>query len=261
MGKFIKIPLPIMNATADNPAAAVSSTTTGAVTGKLTDSGQTFTSSVSVGDIVFPGGSASTVYATVSAIDSDTALTLGGDAAAIALLDNNTQAYKIFTVANAKSLVSSAGGFSTNVKPGDIVLNSTTGIEGKVTQVTSDTQLLLDTILFNDNGSDNAVVLSADGNFGQLVNISNIGQTLAFPGGAFTIGCSIAYKSKSTPIDDMAITISEAQADYNWYNAFTELIVEVLESDWKNVVKTMPYIKSPAGSTSPFLYATSITFA
>lgn len=54
-----------------------SGTTTGTTTNKLVDSGETFESKVQVGDIVYNTSDATA--ATVTAVDSDTQLTLNGD--------------------------------------------------------------------------------------------------------------------------------------------------------------------------------------
>ena len=104
--KFINIPLPLVNATAALPAKVVitnSSTTTAAVSGKLTDTGGTpnFATNVQVGDIVFATGRPSTEYSTVTAVDSDSVLSISGTGNT--LLEASATAYQIFSSASAHS--------------------------------------------------------------------------------------------------------------------------------------------------------------
>ena len=259
MGKFISVPLPINDSTADLPSAADSGTTDAAVADKLTESGQNFLTTVTVGDIVFPTGSASSVYSTVTAVDSNTALSISGTGTT--LLEASSQAYKIFTSAAAHSLVNGSGTFTANVKPGDVVINETTGLNGKVTQVISDTELLMDNILFNDNATDVAIIMSQSGKGGRLVSLNNIAMVIPTAGGAGTTPIVISYKTTTAGNDTLTITISAAQAAYSWQNEFEKLMIQTLESPWTDVVAEMPLISAPGGATVPLLYADSVVLA
>ena len=107
MGKFINVPLPLVNAAANIPGPITlgnSGTTTAAAVGKLTDGGgaPNFVGNVSVGDIVVPTGSAATVYSEVTAVDSDSVLSISGSGNT--LLEATPQAYTIQTQADAYSV-------------------------------------------------------------------------------------------------------------------------------------------------------------
>jgi len=76
-----------------------SGTTTAAVAGKLTDSGQNFETTVSVGDIIFPAGQTPDIYSTVTAVDSDTVLSITGTGNT--LLEASGTAFSIVAGQNA----------------------------------------------------------------------------------------------------------------------------------------------------------------
>lgn len=260
MGKFINIPLPLSNTTATMPAVVAitnSSTTTAAATGKLTDTGGTpnFLATVSVGDIVFSTTSAGNLYSTVTAVDSDTILSISGTATS--LLEASTVAYEIYTDADAHTLVNASGTFLTDVRVGDLVVNSTGGFSGTVTKVLSNTSVLVDSIIFNNNATDDGVIISQSGFGGRLVNLENIAMVIPTAGGAGTTPVALRYKSKTAASDVLTVTINKAQADYAWSMAFTDLMVETLQSSWTNVVAEMPMVNGGP----PFLYATSVVLA
>ena len=251
---FINVPLPLVNATAGLPAKVVitnSSTTTAGATDKLTDTGGTpnFVTNVQVGDIVFPGGAASSVYSTVTAVDSDSVLSISGTGNAT--LEASSQAYTIFTSASAHSVTYSA---HTDINVGDVVINDTTGLIGKVTQVTSSTQALTDAILFNDNSTDVVVIISQNGKGGRLVSLNNIAHMYSFPGGAGTKNY-IKYKKGVGSVAQLQWNNSAAQDDYSYFLAIKKLVTEVLGSEWTNVVRDMPLVAAPSGATVPVLWA------
>ena len=260
MGKFINIPLPLSDRVATMPAVVAitnSSTTTAAATGKLTDTGGTpnFLATVSVGDIVFSTTSAGNLYSTVTAVDSNSVLSISGTATS--LLEASAVAYEIYTDASAHTLVDASGTFLTDVRVGDLVVNSTGGFSGTVTKVLSNTSVLVDNIMFNNNATDNGVIISQSGFGGRLVNLENIVMVIPTAGGAGTTPVALQYKSKTAASDVLTITINAAQADYAWSTAFTDLMVETLQSSWTNVVAEMPMV---AGGP-PFLYATGVALA
>lgn len=265
MGKFINIPLPLSNATATMPAVVGitnSSTTTAAATGKLTDTAGTpnFLATVSVGDIVFSTTSAGNLFSTVTAVDSDTVLSISGTATS--LLEATPVAYEIYTDADAHTLVNAAGTFLTDVRVGDLVVNSTGGFSGTVTKVLSNTSVLVDAILFNNNATDVGVIISQSGFGGRLVNLENIVMVIPTAGGAGTTPVALQYKTGATSSDVLTITISKAQAGYSWSTAFTDLMVDTLQSSWTNVVAEMPMVTAPVvASENAYLYATAVTLA
>ena len=255
MGKFINIPLPLSNTTATMPAVADSGTTSAATAGKLTEAGQNFLTTVSVGDIVFSTTSAGNLFSTVTAVDSDTVLSISGTATS--LLEASTVAYEIYTDADAHTLVNAAGTFLTDVRVGDLVVNSTGDFSGTVTKVLSNTSVLVDAILFNNNATDVGVIISQSGFGGRLVNLENIVMVIPTAGGAGTTPVALQYKTTATSSDVLTVTINKAQAGYSWSTAFTDLMVETLQSSWTNVVAEMPMVNGGP----PFLYATSVVLA
>lgn len=265
MGKFINIPLPLSNAVVTMPAVVAitnSSTTTAATPGKLNDSGGTpnFLATVSVGDIVFSTTSAGNLYSTVTAVDSNTALSISGTATS--LLEDTGVAYEIYTDASAHTLVNASGTFLTDVRVGDLVVNATGGFSGTVTKVLSNTSVLVDNIMFNNNASDVGVIISQSGFGGRLVNLENIVMVIPTAGGAGTTPVLLQYKTKATGSDVLTITVSQDQAGYAWSMAFSDLMVETLQSSWTNVVAEMPMVTAPVVADEPaFLYATSVVLA
>jgi CxxC motif-containing protein len=262
MGKFVNVPLPISDATAAMPTPVDSGTTDGATSGKLTDSTQTFiTAGVAVGDVIIGATVAVGVTAVVTAVDSETVLSIGGDAAAVASLEASGEAFKIFTNADAHTLVNSAATFTADVNVGDVVINNTSGGVAKVTKVLSDTAVLIDNIIFNDNSTDDGVIISQSGKGCLLVNAENIATIEPTAGGAGTTPVVIKYKTKTAGNDTLTITINTAQADYGWQLAFEKEMIEVLESDWSDVVREMPLLRSPDGSTVQVMFASGIALA
>lgn len=259
--KFINIPLPLVSATAALPtkiAITNSSTTTAAAAGKLTDTGGTpnFSDVVQVGDIIFPTGAASTVYSTVTAIDSTSVLSISGTGNT--LLEASGQAYEIYAQADAYAVSTSPG--SPNVKVGDIVINTTTGVHGTVTEVVSNRRQNLDAILFNNNSTDAVVIISVNGKGGRLVSLNNLAMSLPTAGGAGTTPVVLKYK-KAPSVGTATVTISAVQDAYSYQLAFEKLMVEVLEADWTNIVRDMPVVTAPVGATVPLLYATDVTIS
>ena len=255
--KFINIPLPLVNAIAALPAKVVitnSSTTTAAIPGKLTDNVGTpnFETNVQVGDIVFPTGRPANEFSTVTAVDSDSVLSISGTGNT--LLEASTTAYEIFSSASAHSVTYAA---NTNINVGDVVINENTGGIGKVTQVTSSTQALTDAILFNDNGSDVAVIISQNGKGGRLVSLNNLALTIC----ATATGTKqfFHYKKGVGSVAIVQVDSSAVQEDYSYYNTLRNLATEVLGSEWTNVVREMPLVRAPSSNTVPVLYAADVT--
>tara|TARA_R110000823_G_scaffold290902_1_gene409159 strand:+ start:302 stop:820 length:519 start_codon:yes stop_codon:yes gene_type:complete len=80
-------------------ASVDSGTTTAAVVDTLTDSGQLFLTTVTVGDIIFPAGQSPDIYSTVTAIVDDETLTIEGTGNT--LLEASGTAYSIVVAQNA----------------------------------------------------------------------------------------------------------------------------------------------------------------
>ena len=153
--------------------------------------------------------------------------------------------------------------FLTDVNVGDLVINTSSDRMAKVTKVNSDTSLTMDNFIFDDNGSDTAVVISQSGYGGRLINLDNIVTNTPTAGGAGTTPVVLTYKTKTAGNDILTITISASQANYSWQKAFEKVMIETLESDWKDVIAEMPMVVAPPvlASRPSVLFATSVVLA
>ena len=152
--------------------------------------------------------------------------------------------------------------FLTDVNVGDLVINTSSDRMAKVTKVNSDTSLTMDNFIFDDNGSDTAVVISQSGYGGRLINLDNIVTNTPTAGGAGTTPVVLTYKTKTAGNDILTITISASQANYSWQKAFEKVMIETLESDWKDVIAEMPMVVAPVLASRPsVLFATSVVLA
>ena len=258
MGKFINVPLPLYSVTADMASPAIAGTTSGAATGKLTYATGGFNAAVNVGDQVLD--TTTWTISTVTAVDSDTVLSISGTGNAA--LQASGAAFKIWPYANAYAFLISTGTFLTDVNVGDLVINTSSDRMAKVTKVNSDTSLTMDNFIFDDNGSDAAVVISQSGYGGRLINLDNIVTNTPTAGGLGTTPVVLTYKTKTAGNDILTITISAAQANYSWQKAFEKVMIETLESDWKDVIAEMPMVVAPVVASRPsVLYATSVVLA
>ncbi len=258
MGKFINVPLPLYSVTADMASPVIAGTTSGAATGKLTYATGGFNAAVNVGDQVLD--TTTWTISTVTAVDSDTILSISGTGNAA--LEASGAAFKIWPYANAYAFLVATGTFLTDVNVGDLVINTSTGRMAKVAKVNSDTSLTMDNFIFDDNGSDNAVVISQNGYGGRLISLDNIVTNTPTAGGLGTTPVILNYKTKTAGNDILTITISAAQANYSWQKAFEKVMIETLESDWKDVIAEMPMVVAPVVASRPsVLYATSVVLA
>jgi len=198
MGKFINVPLPLYSVTADMASPAIAGTTSGAATGKLTYATGGFNAAVNVGDQVLD--TTTWTISTVTAVDSDTVLSISGTGNAA--LQASGAAFKIWPYANAYAFLISTGTFLTDVNVGDLVINTSTGRMAKVAKVNSDTSLTMDNFIFDDNGSDNAVVISQSGYGGRLISLDNIVTNTPTAGGVGTTPVVLTYKTKTAGNDN-----------------------------------------------------------
>lgn len=258
MGKFINVPLPLYSVTADMASPAIAGTTSGTATGKLTYATGGFNAAVNVGDQVLD--TTTWTISTVTAVDSDTVLSISGTGNTA--LEVSGAAFKIWPYAAAYTFLVATGTFLTDVNVGDLVINTSSDRMAKVTKVNSDTSLTMDNFIFDDNGSDAAVVISQSGYGGRLINLDNIVTNTPTVGGAGTTPVVLTYKTKTAGNDILTITISAAQANYSWQKAFEKVMIETLESDWKDVIAEMPMVVAPVLASRPsVLYATSVVLA
>jgi hypothetical protein len=236
----------------------IAGTTSADATGKLTYATGGFNAAVNVGDQVLD--TTTWTISTVTAVDSDTVLSISGTGNAA--LEVSGAAFKIWPYAAAYTFLVATGTFLTDVNVGDLVINTSSDRMAKVTKVNSDTSLTMDNFIFDDNGSDAAVVISQSGYGGRLINLDNIVTNTPTAGGAGTTPVVLTYKTKTAGNDILTITISAVQANYSWQKAFEEVMIETLESDWKNVIAEMPMVVAPVAASRPsVLYATSVVLA
>tara|TARA_R110000803_G_scaffold168436_1_gene231529 strand:+ start:1166 stop:1942 length:777 start_codon:yes stop_codon:yes gene_type:complete len=258
MGKFINVPLPLYSVTADMATPAVAGTSTGAATGKLTFATGTFLTDVAIGNVVLE--TTTWTVSTVTAVDSDTVLSIQGEGNAA--LEASGATFKIWSAYNAYEFEVSSGAFLTDVNVGDIVINTTAGRNAVVTKVYDDTSLSMDRVIFDDNATDEAVVISQSGYGGRLVSLDNIAMVIPTAAGAGVTPVIINYKTKTAGNDVLTITIAEAQSYFSWQNAFEKVMIETLESEWKTVISEMPLIAAPVVAGKPtILYATGVVLA
>jgi|TARA_R100000081_G_C4816039_1_gene175173 hypothetical protein len=251
MPKYVGVQVPIFSgSTATGAAIADSGTTDGAVAGKLTQSGQNFLTTVSVGDYVFVNASGISgfpirSFAKVSAVDSDTALSLSGaalPATGTGGLSASGTAYIIVAAANVFKGELSGAKFLSALRAGDMVVNTTTKINTKISKVVSDTELELERAGMLVNGDDFFVLSDREDGPNRLVRVDN--ATL-IRGNASNGQTTIHYKRGATN-QKLAIDLGDAPSSaYDVFStAFKEAAEEVMQSRWSYSKVVMPYTES-----------------
>lgn len=253
MAKYVGVQIPIYSgSTATGAAIAVSSTTDGAVTGKLTDSAQTFTSTANVGDYVFL---ANRSFAKVTQVDSDTVLSISGSATAT--LEGSGVAYKLVAAANAFSGSLTGAAFLTDIKGGDMIVNQTTNQFFKITDVISDRVVTIEKAGGLLDGDEFFILSDRKDGPNRKVRVDN--ATL-IRGNAANGQVTVHYKRGATNQKltfDLGDTPSAAFDVFS--TQFKETAQQVLESNWRDITITMPYVDSDG--TEGIQWATNFTFA
>ena len=254
MAKYVGVPTPILaSSTATGPAKVVytnSGTTTAAAGGKLTDTGGTpnFTTNVVVGDYVLVNETGIAGYpirswAKVTAVDSDSVLSISGPGASgTAGLSASGTDYAIVTAANVRKADLSGGGFLANVKAGDMLVNTTTNLNTLVTKVVSDTQLEMSAPGAVVTG-DGFFLLSTRDECSYKVRVDN---ATMIRGNASDGETTIHYKKLSSTNQKLALTLGDTpSAAFDVFSTkFKETAESVLQSKWRDVTVTMPYVTS-----------------
>ena len=138
MEKFLIFPLPVVTGVASAPTALSDGTASGTATGFLVDTTATFAADgVVAGDVVvnITSGGVTTVLTTPTVDGDNLAI-----ASAVVDFFETGDAYRIMLAATANELVGSGTSFTSDVSPGDVVLN---GNEQKATVVTVDSNTKL----------------------------------------------------------------------------------------------------------------------
>ena len=266
MAKYVSVQVPILaGSTATGPAIKDSGTTDAAVAGKLTQSGQNFLTTVAVGDVVFINASGVSGHpirqsATVTAVDSDTALSLSGaalPATGTGGLSASGTAYAIVAAANVKKAELSGGGFLGVVEAGDMLVNTTTNQNIVISKVVSNTELELSKAGGVING-DNFFVLSdreAAGN--RKVRVDN--ATL-IRGNAANGQLTVHYKRGATN-QKLAMDLGDApSAAFDVFSTeFKKKAELALQDNWREVSITMPYVSSDG--TQGIQWISTFTFS
>ena len=253
------------SSTATNAAAVDSGTTDAATTGKLTQSGQNFLTTVNVGDyaVITTGIAGYPVrsWALITAVDSDTVLSISGPGASATSaegLSASGTAYDIIAAADASKVVLSGAKFTENVSVGDTVCCTTAGAikNFTVAKVVDDTTLMLAGTNFGIINGDTFFILSDKGDHGATkVRLDNATE---IRGNAADGEVTIHYKRGATS-QKLAIAMGDSVTDDAYFIKFKEVALEIMKSDWKTNSGTMPLTVS--SGTQGIQWAGTFTFS
>ena len=251
------------SSTATNAVAADSGTTDAATEGKLTQSGQNFLTTVSVGDYAVITTAVSAAYpvrawAEVTAVDSDTVLTISGPGASgTAGLSASGTAYDIIAAADASKCELAGAKFTQNVQGGDIVCNTTTNLNYTVASVTNDTTIVLSGTNFGILKADGFFILSGRGSQGaRKVRLDNATE---IRGNASDGQVTVHYKKGAAANDKLAIDMGDTVTDDAYFIKFKEVALNVMKSQWTVNSATMPLTTS--SGTQGIQWAGTFTFS
>jgi len=246
MERYINLPIQLYpGSTATNAVAADSGTTDAATEGKLTQSGQNFVTSVSVGDYAVlttaVGSFAIRSYGKVTAVDSDTVLSIVGPglpATGTGGLSASGSAYSIIAAADVSKCVLSGAKFTENIKRGDIVCNETTNLNYTVASVTDDTTIVLAGTNFGILVGDDFFILSDRGSQG--ANKVRLDNATEIRGNASNGEVTVHYKKLGSTNDKLAISMGDTVTDDAYFIKFKEVATEIMKSRWTTNSETMP---------------------
>lgn len=247
MYRYINLPVQMYaSSTATNAAAVDSGTTSAATTGKLTEAGQNFTATVNVGDyaVITTGIAGYPVrsWALVTAVDSDTVLSISGPGASATSaegLSASGTAYDIIAAADASKVVLSGAKFTENVSVGDTVCCTTAGAikNFTVAKVVDDTTLMLAGTNFGIINGDTFFILSDKGEHGaKKVRLDNATE---IRGNASDGEVTIHYKRGATS-QKLAIAMGDTVTDDAYFIKFKEEALEIMKSRWTVNSGVMP---------------------
>ncbi len=256
MAKYVGVQIPIYSgSTATGAVIAVTGTTDGAVSGKLTDSSETFTSTANVGDYVFL---ANRTFSIVTAVDSDTTLSISG--AATATLEGSGIAYKLVAAANIYLGSLTGASFLTDIKGGDMIVNTTTNQFFKIKDVVNDTTLTIERAGGLLTGDDFFILSDREDGPNRKVRVDN---ATMIRGNASNGQVTVHYKRGTGTGSKQKLSFNLGDTPASDFNAFATKFKEtaelVLESRWTNIAMTMPYVQSDG--TAGIQWATTFLFA
>ena len=205
-----------------------------------------------MGDYVFL---ANRSFAKVTAVDSDTVLSISGSATAT--LEGSGVAYNLVAAANAFSGQLSGAAFLTDIRGGDMIVNQSTNQFFKITDVISDTTVTIEKAGGLLNGDEFFILSDRKDGPNRKVRVDN--ATL-IRGNAANGQVTVHYKRGATNQKltfDLGDTPSAAFDVFS--TQFKETAQQVLESNWRDITITMPYVDSDG--TEGIQWATNFTFA
>ena len=236
------------SSTATNTAVADSGTTDAATEGKLTQSGQNFLTTVSVGDYAIitttAGAYLNRMSAKVTAVDSDTVLSVTGPglpATGTGGLSASGTAYSIVAAADIYKCDLSTASFKSNVSVGDMVCNTTTNRNYLITAINSDTSVSIDWIGGVIAGDD-FFILSDAGQHGY--NLTRVDNLTMMRGNASNGEVTFHYKKLSSTNEKLAIAPGDTVTDDNWYATIKQAAEEAYASKWDNIAVQVPIVES-----------------
>ena len=257
MKKYIKMPMKMYaSSTATNPAVLESGTTTAAAELKVTDSSATFiANNIEVGDFVVIttgiSGYPNRSYAIVTGVDSETVLSIGSGSGSAASgtggLSASGTAYSVVSAADAYKAVLGSVDFRIDIRPGDLLFNSTSNVITKVDEVLSATELLLHSPVAVLVG-DSFFVISQNGKGCAAVSLDEVSDVnINGTNGQVTLH----YKTSATGIDKCVIALGQTVVASNetvFGDAFYVAIEEAWSSKWRNVGVEMPMTQTGGGN-------------
>lgn len=264
MERYINVPVQMYaSSTATNAAAVDSGTTDGAVADKLTDSTQNFLTTVTVGDyaVVTTGiaGYAVRTWSLITAVDSDTALTISGagnEAGVAGGLAASGTVYDIIAAADASLCVLSGAKFTENIQGGDVVCNVATNLNYTVASVTDDTTIVLSGTNFGILNGDDFFILSDRGSQGATkVRLDNATE---IRGNVSDGEVTVHYKRGATN-QKLVIAMGDSVSDDAYFIKFKEVALNCMKSRWRVNSETMPLTVS--SGTQGIQWAASFTFS
>ena len=254
--------------TATNPAVLESGTTTAAAELKVTDSAATFAANnVEVGDYVVIttgiSGYPNRSYAIVTGVDSETVLSIsagsGAPASGTGGLSASGTVYSVVSAADAYKAVLSGVDFRIDIRPGDLLFNSTSNLITKVDKVLSATELLLDNPVAVLVG-DSFFVISQNGNGCAAVSLDNVSNVnINNTNGQVTLH----YKTSASSLDKCVIALGQTVVASNetvFGDAFYLAVEEAWSSKWTNVGVEMP-MTSTGGGNFALQWTASVTYS
>jgi len=264
MYRYINLPVQMYpGSTATNAAAVDSGTTSAATTGKLTEAGQNFLTTVNVGDyaVITTGIAGYPVrsWALVTAVDSDTVLSISGPGASPISaegLSASGTVYSIIAAADVSKCVLSGGKFTENVSVGDVVCNVTTNLNYTVASITDDETIVLAGTNFGILVGDDFFILSDKGEHGaKKVRLDNATE---IRGNAADGEVTVHYKRGATS-QKLAIAMGDTVTDDAYFIKFKEEALEIMKSQWQVNSDTMPLTVS--SGTQGIQWAASFTWS